>query len=127
VIESGAAAGLYAIQLSRWSEDVVLCTNVPAEFGEEDRARLSGREIPVRAEAIARLEADGDGVRIAFKDGPSLVRHAIFVRPPTRQRSDLAARLADGQPVSSSDVTRRSAAPSAGGLLEQVWPVAVDA
>jgi thioredoxin reductase len=93
VIESGVAAGLYAMQLGHWSADVVLCTNGPAELSEEDRARLSARGIALRAEAIARLEADGDGVRIVFADGPTLARHVIFIRPPTRQRSDLAAQL----------------------------------
>jgi thioredoxin reductase len=93
VIESGAVAGFYAIQLSNWSPDVVLCTNGPAELGEEDRARLSACGIAVRSEPIARLEADGDGARIVFTDGPSLARHVIFIRPATRQRSDLAAQL----------------------------------
>jgi thioredoxin reductase len=93
VIESGAGAGFYAMQLGHWSADVVLCTNGPADLPEEDRARLSLRDIAVRGEAIARLEAEGDGVRIVFTDGPSLARQVVFIRPPTRQRSDLAAQL----------------------------------
>jgi thioredoxin reductase len=93
VVESGANAGFYAMQLGHWSADVVLCTNGPAELSEEDRARLSARDISVRGEAIARLETDAEGVRIVFTDGTSLVRHVVFIRPPTRQRSDLAAQL----------------------------------
>jgi len=93
VIDAGAGAGFYALQLRRWSPDVVLCTNGPAELPEQDGARLSARGVAVRAEPIARLEGDGDGVRLRFADGPPLARRAIFIRPPTRQRSDLAARL----------------------------------
>jgi thioredoxin reductase len=93
VVQSGAVAGFYAIQLNNWSPDVVLCTNGPAELPDDDRKRLSSRGIAVRSEAIARLEADGDGVRVVFSDGPSLSRHVLFIRPPTRQRSDLAAQL----------------------------------
>jgi thioredoxin reductase len=93
VIESGANAGLYAIQLSNWSPDVVLCTNGRAELGDDDRARLSACGVALRPEAIARIEADGDGVGIVFTDGRSLARQVIFIRPPTHQRSDLAAQL----------------------------------
>jgi thioredoxin reductase len=95
VVEAGANAGFYAMRLGHWSADVVLCTNGPAELPEEDRARLSARDIAVRAEAIARLEADGDGVRIVFTDGPSLARQVIFIRPThaPAQRSRRSARL----------------------------------
>src|SRR5919109_1639911 len=93
VIESAASGWFYALQLGRWSADVVLCTNGPAELAEEACARLSARDISVRTEAIARLEANGDGVGVVFSDGPSLARQVIFIRPPTRQRSDLAAQL----------------------------------
>jgi thioredoxin reductase len=93
VIESGANAGFYALQIRGWSPDVVLCTNGSAELSGEDRARLAAHGIPVREEPIASLEAAGEGARIAFSDAPPLERHAIFIRPPTRQRSNLAAQL----------------------------------
>jgi thioredoxin reductase len=93
VIDTAATAGFYALQLSGWSPDVVLCTNGPAEIPEEERAGLSARGIALREESIVRLESDGDGARIVFDDGPPLHRQAIFLRPPTRQRSDLAAQL----------------------------------
>lgn len=92
VVDSGPGASFYALQLRGWSPDVVLCTNGPAEMSDEERAGLSARGIGLREEAIVRMEAS-DGARIVFADVPPLERHAIFIRPPTRQRSDLAAQL----------------------------------
>lgn len=92
VIDAGPGAAFYALQMSGWSEDVVLCTNGPAELPDEERARLSARRIDLRQETITRLEGDVRA-RIVFADGPPLDRYAIFIRPPTRQHSDLAAQL----------------------------------
>lgn len=92
VIDSGPGAAFYARQLHGWSPDVVLCTNGRAELSDDERAQLAARGIGLREEPITRLEG-GDGVRVAFGDGATLERHAIFIRPPTRQRSDLAAQL----------------------------------
>lgn len=92
VVDSGPGASFYALQLRGWSPDVVLCTNGPAEMSDEERVGLSARGIGLREEAIVRMEAS-DGARIVFADVPPLERHAIFIRPPTRQRSDLAAQL----------------------------------
>jgi thioredoxin reductase len=93
VIDSGDSAGFYGLQLSNWSPDVVLCTNGGDALPAEDRARLSVRGVQVRSEPIESLGAEADGVRIAFAAGEPLRRHTIFIRPPTHQRSDLAARL----------------------------------
>jgi thioredoxin reductase len=93
VIDSGETAGVYGLQLTKWSSDVVLCTNGADELPDEDHARLSARGAIVRGEPIDRLEGAGDGARIVFADGQPLERHAIFIKPPTRQRSELAARV----------------------------------
>ncbi|HZA76481.1 MAG TPA: NAD(P)/FAD-dependent oxidoreductase [Acidimicrobiales bacterium] len=92
VIDSGPGAAFHAVQLTGWSPDVALCTNGSADLPDEERARLSARGIDLREEPITRLDG-GDGVRVVFADGSPLERHAIFLRPPTRQRSDLAAQL----------------------------------
>lgn len=100
VIDTTPGAGFYAQQLSGWSPDVVLCTNGRAELPDEALAPLDARGIAVRQEPIDRLQAiddpdggDPGGVRIVFTDGSALDRGVIFIRPPTRQRSDLAAQL----------------------------------
>jgi thioredoxin reductase len=93
VIDSGESAAPYGLQLSKWSPDVVLCTNGANELSAEDRAHLAARSVAVRSEPIDRLDGGADGVRIVFAEGGPLERHAIFIKPPTRQRSDLAAQL----------------------------------
>ena len=93
MIESGDNAGFYGMQLRNWTQDVVLCTNAAGELPEEHRAHLAARGVSVRSEPIERLEAGADGVRIVFAERKALGRHTIFIRPPTRQRSDLAAQL----------------------------------
>jgi thioredoxin reductase len=93
LLDSGATAGLQALVLRDWSRDLVLCTNGRSELTPEDRVRLSAAGVAVREQPITRLEPIGEGVRIVFGDEGSLERRAIFTRPPTRQRSDLAAEL----------------------------------
>lgn len=97
VIGAGAAGAWYALHLAGWSRDLVLCTGAARdEIADEDRRRLSGRGVSLREDPIVRVEAldETSGVRIVFADGAPLERRAIFTRPPTRQRSDLAAQLA---------------------------------
>lgn len=93
VIDSGPGASFYALQMRGWSPDVVLCTNGPVEMPDEERVLLAARDIPMREDAITLLEGSDDGVRMVFAGATPLQRHAIFIRPPTRQRSDLAAQL----------------------------------
>lgn len=93
VIDSGPAGAFFALQVRRWSDDVVLLTNGARELGGEDRARLSAQGIALREQPIAHLEADGEAARIVLADGPALGGRTVFLHPPTRQRSDLAARL----------------------------------
>ena len=77
-----------------WSRDLVLCTDGPAELTGEQRGRLARHEILVREEPISRLEGTGGALeRIAFSDGGSVARRAMFLRPAQRPSSDLAVRL----------------------------------
>lgn len=92
VIDSGPGATFYALQMTGWSRDVVLCTNGKDDLPAEERERLSARGIGLREAPIARLERT-DGVRVVFAEGAPLERLAIFVHPPTRQRSELPAQL----------------------------------
>lgn len=75
------------------SRDVVLCTDGPAELGD-DRERLDRNGIPVREERIVRVEGrDGQLERIVFADGTGLPRRALFLPTLPRQHSDLPERL----------------------------------
>ncbi|MER5419141.1 NAD(P)/FAD-dependent oxidoreductase [Streptosporangium roseum] len=93
VIGAEPARVRLALQLSRFASDVVLCTG-GAPVDPALRAKLEAHGVPVRCEAISRLEATGDALeRIVFESGPPLAREAVFVVNVPRQRSDLAARL----------------------------------
>lgn len=86
-------AGL-ALELTGWSNDLVVCTDGPATISTDDRQQLQELNIPVREEPIALLEGtDGQLERIIFDNGDSLPRRAMFFNTGQDQRCDLAARL----------------------------------
>jgi thioredoxin reductase len=84
-----------ALHLTRFSRDVVLCTNAAGELDAETRALLTTQSVPVRDEAIARLEgSDGHLERVVFAGGETFDRDAMFCGiARLRQRSDLPAQL----------------------------------
>ncbi len=86
-----------ALHLTRLSDDVVLCTN-GAEPDPELRALLGDNGVGIHDAPIVRVREEGcaEGephVRIAFADGSTLDRGAIFVHGRMEQRSTLAAEL----------------------------------
>ncbi|MCR5888168.1 NAD(P)/FAD-dependent oxidoreductase [Hymenobacter sp. J193] len=78
--------------VSRWSRDVVLCTDGPSGITEHGRQRLRRLGITVREEKIVRLEGRRDGQlrHIVFASGEPLERDAVFLHAEQRQRSLLA-------------------------------------
>lgn len=75
------------------SRDVVLCTDGPADLGD-DRALLDRNGIPIHEERIVRVDGkDGQLERIVFADGTGLPRRALFLPTLPRQHSDLPERL----------------------------------
>ena len=83
-----------ALELTAWSDDLVLCTDGPAGLTAEDRGRLAKHSIEVREEWIAHLEGtDGMLERIVFTNGATLARRALFFSTGQHQRSDLSAIL----------------------------------
>ena len=88
----GSAAEIVAL-VRCLSSDVVLCTDGPADLGDE-RELLDRHGIPIFEERIVRLEGkDGQLERILFADGRDLPRRALFLPTLPRQHSDLAERL----------------------------------
>ncbi|GAA4390920.1 NAD(P)/FAD-dependent oxidoreductase [Hymenobacter koreensis] len=89
-----SAAG-FALLVSRWSKDVVVCTDGWTGLSEHARHRLKRRGISVYEQPIERLAGRRDGTlrQIEFADGSSLPRRALFVHPEQQQRSDLADQL----------------------------------
>lgn len=83
-----------ALSLTVWTDDLVLCTDGPAELSEEQNEELARAGIEVREDRILRLEGhDGFLDRIVFVEAEPLERRALFLCSGQRQRSALAAKL----------------------------------
>jgi thioredoxin reductase len=88
------AAARYALAMTVWSEDVVLCTSGFPAFAPELAGELAARGIAIYPEKIVRLEGEGDRLqRIVLDGGSVLPRTALFFSTGQRQRSGLAAKL----------------------------------
>lgn len=83
-----------ALELTAWSDDLVLCTNGPPKLSNDNMKRLARHGIRVREEPITRLEGlNGRLERIVFRTGDPLPRRALFFSTGQRQHSNLPARL----------------------------------
>lgn len=82
-----------ALLVSRWSRDVVVCTNGPSGITQSGLERLHRHGVQVREDKIARLEGERNGQlrNIVFETGEKLARQAVFLHTQQRQRSNLAA------------------------------------
>jgi thioredoxin reductase len=84
----------FALLLSKWSRDLVLCTNGPAELDGQSRALLASRGIDVKEAPLQQIEGEDASLsRIIFRDGSALARRALFFRAPCRPSSELAQQL----------------------------------
>jgi thioredoxin reductase len=83
-----------AVTLTRYSDDVVLCTSGAAAPAGQDAELLRRRGVDIRTEPVVRLEGPGAGLdRIVFGDGTTIARTYAFTHPPTRQASAIPADL----------------------------------
>ncbi len=83
-----------SLELTGWSDDIVLCSDGSCELDAGELARLTRNRIPVREERIAQLEGhDGQLERIRFTTGDVLERRALFFTTGQTQSSDLARAL----------------------------------
>ncbi len=90
-VEHGVLA---ALQVARYSEDIVWCTGGDVNLDEASRRTLARNGIQLMEQPILRLEGDGGQLeRIVFADGPPLERNAAFIEARRHQHSDLARQL----------------------------------
>jgi thioredoxin reductase len=83
-----------ALELTGWSNDIVLLTDGDAEIDGPALDRLERNGIRMKQEKIARLEGvDGVLQRVVFENGERLARRALFFTSGQTQRSHLADRL----------------------------------
>lgn len=92
-LAEGDAGARFALELTVWSGDVVLCTNGGAQPDGALRALLARRQIPVIQTKIARFEGDDGHLRVVLEDGETLVRRALFYTAGCDQGSPLAEQL----------------------------------
>jgi thioredoxin reductase len=82
-----------ALQLTRLSREVALCTN-GEPLQEADAERLAARGVSVVSEPVLRVEGGQHGLeRIVFAGGYTLDSHALFISTLLRQRTPLAEGL----------------------------------
>jgi thioredoxin reductase len=84
----------FALQMKVWSDDVVLCTDGKATFNDDDRARLTRHNIPIREDKIVRLDGDGEKLTlIHFEGGQTLARDGLFFITGGKPDCSLATKL----------------------------------
>jgi len=90
--------GGLALEMTLWSNDIVLCTDGPSDLSGNCIERLHRHGISIREERILRLEGltripHHSPFEIVFEAGENLPRAALFFNTGRHQSSDLAARL----------------------------------
>lgn len=91
---NGASAMHRARLLLNLTADLVICTDGPATFSEDEWQFLRARQVQVIETPLFGLEGEGDQLHtLHFADGSTLARHALFLNLRTSQRSELAATL----------------------------------
>ncbi len=83
----------FALALTQWSRDVVLCAAEPPRISEPLAGQLRGRGVRIEARRPLGVEPDGDGLRLVFDGGEPLRRRALFYHLGGRPTSELARRL----------------------------------
>ena len=81
-----------ALLLSRWSDDVTLCTDGD-ELTADHLAKLGRAGVTVRTERVEAVQPLSDEVRVLLKGGDTLLPRALFVVVRQHQQSDLATQL----------------------------------
>lgn len=93
VYGAGEAGVALALEMTRWTRDLVLCTD-GAELAPADRDRLAHQRIGYRGESVRRVVADATGLRaVEFATGPELPRQGLFFVTTETQASPLVGRL----------------------------------
>lgn len=92
ILGSGPGAQHLAELLKQWSKDLILFTNGPAEFSEEERHAL--RNVRIDERRIASVEGPDESItHLTFDEGAQVRRDALFLRPEQTQRSAVAMEL----------------------------------
>jgi len=102
VLGRGDRALHQALLLRGWSDDIVVLTDGPAEFSDEELARLAAANVSVDERPVSELASvEGELEAIVFGDGSRLPRRGLLIASTLHQRSSLADALgaAQGDPT----------------------------
>lgn len=121
--------------ITDWSRDVVLFTNGEGRVEHETLRALAGLGVRVETSSVIRLnEEDGQLQQVLLEDGRAVPLDAVFMAPPTEQRSPLAEQLGctminggNGPLVAVDDATGETDAPgiyAAGDMARAAHTVA---
>jgi thioredoxin reductase len=76
------------------TDDLVICTDGAATFGDAEWQFLRARQVRVIETPLTAIVGEAEQMHtLHFADGSTLARHALFVNLRTSQHSDLAAGL----------------------------------
>lgn len=94
VYARGTAGRGLALELTVWSSDLVLCTDGPSGFGEEDRELFARVGIVLREDRVKGVVGRGGQLEaVIFADAEPLARAALFFCTSHHQHSNLASAL----------------------------------
>ncbi len=84
----------FALQMTIWTKDIVLCTDGHATLTPDDRARLERHGVVIREDKVVRLEGDGEKLNlIHFDKGMPLPRDGLFFITGAKPDCALATKL----------------------------------
>jgi len=91
---NGQSALHRAKLLLNLTADLVICTDGPASFSEEEWHFLHARQVRVIETPLTGITGEGEQLHtLHFADGSTLARHALFINLGTGQHGDLVTTL----------------------------------
>ena len=83
----------FALALTRWSDDLTLCTDGPSGCTPDALRRLRRAGIPVVEQRVRRFARAGDQIEALLDDGTALRCGGVFFNTTRRQPGDLLHQL----------------------------------
>ncbi|MDQ3632024.1 MAG: NAD(P)/FAD-dependent oxidoreductase [Actinomycetota bacterium] len=93
VLDRGPTGAGRALLLRRWSDDVTMFSNGPAELDAPDRDRLTAAGVTVDERDVAELRGPDSALTVAFTDESERACGGLLVPVTLHQRTGLAEQL----------------------------------
>ncbi|WP_343702019.1 NAD(P)/FAD-dependent oxidoreductase [Chitinophaga sp.] len=90
---NGEMAYEFTRLLYHLNKDLVICTNGPATFTEEQRKSLARRNVTVLEETVEKVEDAPGGILITFSNGTVLHKSAAYIKTNIVYHTELAVQL----------------------------------